>query len=173
MKQILTIAKKEFRSFFGSILGYIVLAIFLLGGALFLWIFPNQYNIIDSGYAALDGLFAITPYLFLFLCPAITMRSFAEERQQGTLELLLARPVSKRRIVVGKSLGSWAIVIVALLFVLVWYVSVSLLASPKGNVDSGAFWGSMLGLLFLSAIYIAIGIFSSSITGNQIFAFVL
>lgn len=173
MKQILTIAKKEFRSFFGSILGYIVLAIFLLGGGFFLWIFPNQYNIIDSGYAALDGLFAITPYLFLFLCPAITMRSFAEERQQGTLELLLARPVSKRRIVVGKSLGSWAIVIVALLFVLVWYVSVSMLASPKGNVDSGAFWGSMLGLLFLSAIYIAIGIFSSSITGNQIFAFVL
>ena len=90
MKQILTIAKKKFRSFFGSILGYIVLAIFLLGEALFLWIFPNQYNIIDSGYAALDGLFAITPYLFLFLCPAITMRSFAEECQQGTIILSIS-----------------------------------------------------------------------------------
>lgn len=173
MRQVITIAKKEFRSFFGSIFGYIILAIFLLGGALFLWIFPNQYNIIDNGYAALDGLFAITPYLFLFLCPAITMRSIAEERQQGTLELLFARPVTKRQIVLGKSLGSWIIVLVALVFVLVWFVSVSLLASPRGNVDGGAFWGSMIGLLFLSAIYIAIGIFTSSLTSSQIFAFVL
>lgn len=173
MRQTLSISKKEFRGFFGTAVGYIILAIFLIGGALFLWVFPNQYNVLDSGYASLDGLFRITPYLFLFLCPAITMRSFAEERQQGTLELMFARPIGKGKIVLGKVLGSWLIVIVALVLSLVWYFALLWLASPQGNVDSGAFWGSMLGLLFLSAIYTAIGVFASSTTSNQIFAFVL
>ena len=173
MNEIFAIAKKEFCSFFGSIVGYIVIGIFLLGGALALWFFPSEYNVLDSGYADLSGFFALTPYLFLFLVPAITMKSFAEERQQGTWEMLLSRPISHTQIVSGKALGCWLIVLVALVLSLVWWQSVKYLATPTGNVDSGGFWGAMIGLVWLSVIYTAIGIFSSSTTKNQIFAFVL
>jgi ABC-2 type transport system permease protein len=171
MKITFSIIKKELRSFFGSATGYIVIAIFLVGTALSLWVFPNQYNVLDSGYAALDGLFAFAPWLFLFLCPAITMRLLAEEKQQGTLELLLTRPASKRSIVLGKAAAGWLIVVIAQVLTLVWYVSLNLLSEPHGNIDSGAFWGSFLGLLFLSAIYVAIGIFCSSMANNQVVAF--
>ncbi|MDR0828499.1 MAG: gliding motility-associated ABC transporter permease subunit GldF [Prevotellaceae bacterium] len=170
---IFALTKKEFRSFFGTATGYIVILIFLVGAALFLWVFPNPYNVLDSGYAALDGLFALAPWLFLFLCPAITMRLFAEEKQQGTLELLLARPASKRSIMLGKSLAGWLLTIITLLPTLVWFMSINLLAEPAFNVDSGAFWGSFIGLLFLSAIYVSIGVFASSISDNQVVAFLL
>jgi len=173
MKTIFTITKKELRSFFSSATGYIVLAIFLIGTALFLWVFPNQYNVLDSGYAALDGLFALAPMLFLFLCPAITMRLFAEEKQQGTLEMLLSRPISKLSLVLGKALSGWLLVIIALLGTLVWYFSINLLAVPAGNVDSGAFWGSFIGLLLLSGVYVSIGVFASSIADNQVVAFMI
>ncbi len=172
MTKTLVIAKREFSVFFASPTGYITLSIFLVGGALFLWVFPNEYSVLSSGYASLDGMFAIAPYLFLFLCPAITMRSLAEERQQGTIELLMVRPISKRQIVLGKLLGAWFVVVVALVLTLVWFVAIWLLASPQGNVDSGAFWGSMIGLLFLSLVYISIGVFTSSFSSNQIFAFI-
>jgi len=173
MKTIFTITKKELRSFFSSATGYIVLAIFLIGGALFLWVFPNQYNVLDSGYASLDGLFALAPMLFLFLCPAITMRLFAEEKQQGTLEMLLSRPISKLSLVIGKALSGWLLVIIALAGTLVWYFSINLLAVPVGNVDSGAFWGSFIGLLLLSGVYVSIGVFASSIADNQVVAFMI
>lgn len=173
MKTIFTITKKELRSFFSSATGYIVLAIFLIGSALFLWVFPNQYNVLDSGYASLDGLFALAPMLFLFLCPAITMRLFAEEKQQGTLEMLLSRPVSKHSLVLGKAFAGWLLVIIALAGTLVWYFSIRMLAVPVGNVDSGAFWGSFIGLLLLSAVYVAVGVFASSISDNQVVAFMI
>ena len=173
MRTIFTIVKKELRSFFSSATGYIVLAIFLIGGALFLWVFPNQYNVLDSGYASLSGLFALAPMLFLFLCPAITMRLFAEERQQGTLEMLLSRPISKLSLVLGKAFAGWLLVIIALMGTLVWYFSIKILAVPVGNVDSGAFWGSFIGLLLLSGVYVSIGIFASSIADNQVVAFMI
>ena len=173
MKTIFLITKKELRSFFSSATGYIVLAIFLIGGALFLWVFPNQYNVLDSGYASLDGLFALAPMLFLFLCPAITMRLFAEEKQQGTLEMLLSRPISKMSLVLGKAFAGWLLVIIALVGTLIWYVSINVLAMPVGNVDAGAFWGSFIGLLFLSGIYVAVGVFASSISDNQVVAFMI
>lgn len=168
-----TIGKKELRSFFSSPTGYIVIALFVIATALFLWIFPGEYNVFDNGYANLNGLFIMAPWLYLFLCPAITMRFFSEEKQQGTIELLFTKPLSKWAIVVGKSVAGWLLVVVALLPSLLWYWAVNRLADPVGNVDGGAFWGSFIGLLFLAMVYISIGVFSSAISNNQIVSFVI
>jgi len=168
-----TIFKKELRTFFSNATGYIVIGIFLILTGLFLWVIPGEYNILDAGYANVDGLFYLAPWLFLFLCPAITMRLFAEEVQTGTWELLVTKPLSKMQIVLGKYLAGLVLVSLAILPVLIYYFSVSTMAEPAGNVDSGAFWGSFIGLFFLAAVYVAIGTFSSSLSGNQIISFVV
>lgn len=168
-----SVFKKELRTFFSNATGYIVIGIFLLLSGLLLWVIPGEYNILDSGYANVDGLFYLAPWLFLFLCPAITMRLLAEEKQTGTWELLVTKPLSKCQIVLGKYLAGWLLVILSLLPTLVYYVSVLYLAEPQGNVDSGQFWGSFIGLLFLSAVYVAIGLFASSLSANQIVSFVV
>ena len=167
-----TIFKKELRTFFSNATGYIVIALFLTLTGLFLWVIPGEYNIPDAGYANVDGLFYLAPWLFLFLCPAVTMRLFAEEVQTGTWELLVTKPVSKMQIVMGKYMAGLVLVSLAILPVLIYYFSVSSLAEPAGNVDSGAFWGSFIGLFFLAGVYVAIGTFSSSLSGNQIISFV-
>jgi len=161
------------RSFFSNATGYIVIGIFLLLTGLFLWIIPGEFNILDSGYANVDGLFYLAPWLFLFLCPAVTMRLFAEEKQTGTWELLTTKPLSKLQIVLGKYFAGWVLVSLALLPTLIYYFTVVYLAEPIGNVDSGAFWGSFIGLFFLAAVYVAIGTFSSSLSNNQIVSFVV
>ena len=166
------IFKKEFRSFFSNATGYIVIGIFLLLTSLLLWVIPGQYNIFETGYAQLDGLFYLAPWLFLMLCPAITMRFFAEEKQSGTWELLTTKPLSKWAIVLGKFFAGWALVLVALLPMIFYFFVVYHLAEPEGNIDTGAFSGSYFGLTFLAAIYVAIGIFSSSLSNNQIVSFV-
>lgn len=168
-----SILKKELRVFFSNATGYIVIGIFLILTGLFLWVIPGEYNILDSGYANVDGLFYLAPWLFLFLCPAVTMRLFAEEKQTGTWELLTTKPISKLHIALGKYLAGWVLVTLALLPTLLYYFSVWYLAEPMGNVDSGAFWGSFIGLLFLAAIYVSIGTFSSSLSNNQIISFVV
>lgn len=167
-----SIFRKEFRSFLSNATGYVVIGIFLLLNALFLWAIPGEFNILDGGYAHLDGLFYLSPWLFLFLCPALTMRLLAEEKQAGTWELLSTKPLSKWGIILGKYLAGWMLVIVALLPVLLYYFIVSYLAEPVGNIDSGAFWGSFTGLILLAAVYVAIGIFSSSLSNNQLVSFV-
>ncbi len=171
-KNMKIIFQKEFRDFFSSITGYIVIVLFLVANALFLWVLPGQWNVFDSGYASLDTLFFLAPWLYLFLCPAVTMRFFAEEKANGTIELLLTKPISRFQIVAGKALAGWVLVIIALLPSVLWYSSVYILAEPMGNVDSGAFWGSWMGLLFLAAVYVAIGTFGSSLTSNQVVAFI-
>ncbi|HEY5593128.1 MAG TPA: gliding motility-associated ABC transporter permease subunit GldF [Paludibacter sp.] len=168
-----SIFRKELRSFFSNATGYIVIGIFLLLTGLFLWIIPGEFNILDSGYANVDGLFYLAPWLFLFLCPAVTMRLFAEEKQTGTWELLATKPLSKLQIVLGKYFAGWVLVSLALLPTLIYYFTVVYLAEPIGNVDSGAFWGSFIGLFFLAAVYVAIGTFSSSLSNNQIVSFVV
>lgn len=168
-----SILKKELRVFFSNATGYIVIGIFLILTGLFLWVIPGEYNILDSGYANVDGLFYLAPWLFLFLCPAVTMRLFAEEKQTGTWELLVTKPVSKLHITLGKYFAGWMLVTLALLPTLLYYFSVWYLAEPMGNIDSGAFWGSFIGLLFLAAVYVAIGTFSSSLSNNQIISFVV
>jgi len=168
-----SVFKKELRAFFSNPTGYIVIGIFLLLTSLFLWVIPGEYNILDTGYANVDGLFYLAPWLFLFLCPAVTMRFFAEEKQTGTWELLVTKPLSKPQIVLGKYLAGWLLVALALVPGLLYYLSVSYLAEPVGNVDSGAFWGSFIGLFFLAAVYVSIGVFASSLSNNQIISFVV
>jgi ABC-2 type transport system permease protein len=170
---MISIFRKELRSFFSNATGYIVIGIFLLLTGLFLWVIPGQYNIIDAGYANVDGLFYLAPWLFLFLCPAVTMRLIAEEKQTGTWELLVTKPLSRLQLVLGKYFAGWVLVALALLPTLIYYFSVSYLAEPIGNVDSGAFWGSFIGLFFLAGVYVAIGTFSSSLSNNQIISFVV
>ena len=138
-----------------------------------MWIVPGQFNVIGNGYASMDSLFAIAPWVFLFLVPAITMRMFSEEKRTGTLDLLYTRPVSELQIILAKFLASWALVLFSLLPTLIYFWSVSRLGSPPGNMDVGGTWGSYIGLLFLGGIYAAIGIFASSLTGNQIVAFIM
>ena len=165
--------KKEISGFFSSLSGYLVIVVFLLLNSLFMWIVPGQFNVIGNGYATMDSLFAIAPWVFLFLVPAITMRMFSEEKRTGTLDLLYTRPVSELQIILAKFLASWALVLFSLLPTLIYFLSVSRLGSPPGNMDIGGTWGSYIGLLFLGGIYAAIGIFASSLPGNQIVAFII
>ena len=164
---------KEISGFFSSLTGYLVIVVFLLLNSLFMWIVPGQFNVIGNGYATMDSLFAIAPWVFLFLVPAITMRMFSEEKRTGTLDLLYTRPVSELQIILAKFLASWALVLFSLIPTLIYFWSVSRLGSPPGNMDVGGTWGSYIGLLFLGGIYAAIGIFASSLTGNQIVAFIM
>lgn len=168
---MLHIFLKELKTFFSTAIGYIVIGLFLLATGLLLWLFPGNSNIIDSGYASLDALFNIAPWLYLFLCPAVTMRMIAEERQTGTIELLLTKPISKWEIVLGKLLAGWVVVFLALLPSLIWLVSVAMLA--ENGVDYGAFWGSWIGLLFLALVYLSVGLFGSTLSKNQIVVFIV
>lgn len=166
------IFKKEIRQFFSSLIGYIAITVFLLVLGLFIWVFPDT-NILDFGYATLDSFFNIAPYVFIFLIPAITMRSFAEEINTGTIELLATRPVTELQIILGKYFAALLLVLVAILPTLIYFYSLSQLASPPGNVDAGGIWGSYFGLFFLGAVFVAVGIFCSAITSNQIVAFII
>ena len=166
------IFRKEVQQFFSSLIGYIAIIVFLLVLGLFIWVFPDT-NIFDFGYATLDSFFNIAPYIFIFLIPAITMRSFAEEINTGTIELLSTRPVTEMQIILGKYFAALLLVFIAILPTLIYFVTVYLLASPVGNVDTGGILGSYFGLFFLGAVFIAIGIFCSSVTSNQIVAFIV
>ena len=170
---MLAILLKEIRSFFSSLTGYIAIVIFLLVNAWFMWIGPGEFNVLDGGYANLDTLFVIAPWVFLFLLPAVTMRSFAEEKKSGTLELLLTKPVTRLQLIIGKYLAAVVLALFALLPTLVYYYSIYQLGHPVGNLDSGAIWGSYIGLLCLAASYAAIGILVSMLTTNQIVAYIV
>lgn len=162
--------KKEINSFFNSLIGYMVISIFVLILGLMLWVFPD-FSILNYNYASLEQLFALAPFIFLFLIPSVTMRSFAEEMQSGTLEMLLTKPVTELEIVSGKFLASLSLCFIALLPTILYYFSIYYLGSPVGNIDSGAVLGSYVGLIFLAAGFSAVGIFTSSLFKNQIVAF--
>jgi len=164
--------KRELFSFLSSMVAYITIGIFLLVSGLLLWFFPDT-SVLDYGYAELDGFFSLVPYLFMFLIPAITMRSFAEERREGTFELLITRPIQIWQIIVAKYLASMVLVLFALIPTLVYYYSISKLGFPEGNIDSGSVIGSYIGLFLLGATFTSIGIFSSALTKNQVIAFVI
>jgi ABC-2 type transport system permease protein len=169
---MLSIFLKEVNLFLSSLIGYIAIGVFLIGTGLFMWVFPD-YSVITYGFSTMDTFFRMAPYIFLFLIPAITMRSFAEEIQTGTIELIATRPLSDWQILLGKYLASLFLVFFSILPTLIYYFSIYELGDPKGNLDSGAIWGSYIGLFFLGAAFVAIGIFASSITKNQIIAFIL
>ena len=170
---MIALFRKEISGFFSSLTGYIVILVFLLVNSLFMWVFPGDLNILDGGYANIDTLFVIAPWVFLFLIPAITMRMFADEKKSGTLELLLTRPLSDFQIVFAKFLAGLTLVIFSLVPALIYFLSVYLLGSPVGDIDTGATWGSFIGLFLLAAVYVSIGLFTSSITDNIIVSFIL
>lgn len=169
---MLAILKKEINAFFASSIGYLVIAIFLILNGLFLWLFKGEFNILDNGFADMSSFFLLAPWILLFLIPAVTMRSFSDEKKQGTLELLLTKPVRLFKIVLGKYLGAFSLITLALLPTLLYVYTIYQLGNPIGNIDFGSTLGSYLGLLFLAAAYTAIGIFASSVTDNQIVAFI-
>ncbi|HPE76381.1 MAG TPA: gliding motility-associated ABC transporter substrate-binding protein GldG [Draconibacterium sp.] len=165
--------RKEIKTFLGSLIGILVIIVFLLVTGLFLWVFPGVYNIPDTGYATLEGLFSLAPWLYLFLVPAITMRLFADEKRTGTIEILFTHPISDFQLVSAKFFAGLMLVVFSLLPTLLYFLSVFLLGNPIGSIDVGATWGSFIGLFFLAAIYVAIGVFASSLTDNQIVSFIL
>lgn len=164
---------KEIKSFFSSIIGYIIIGIFLVVAGLFLWVFPNYYNIFQAKLADLQGLFNLSCYLFLFLIPAIAMRSFSEEKKTGTMELLFTKPITDWQIIFAKFFSCVTVLIVALLPTLIYVISLWKLGDPVGSIDMGSTWGSYIGLLFLGIAFVSISMFASSITNSQIVAFLL
>ena len=166
--------KKEIRAFLSSLIGYIAICVFLLLVGLFLWVLPTaDSNILNNGYAGLDALFSLAPWVFLFLIPAITMRSFADEKKAGTIEFLLTKPLTDIQIIFAKYFASVTLVLFSLLPTLIYYFTIYKLGNPVGNIDSGGTWGSYIGLFFLAAAFTAIGVFASSLSDNQIIAFIL
>jgi ABC-2 type transport system permease protein len=162
---------KEIRSFFSSLLGYTVVGVFLLFTGLFLWLFPGGWNVLDGGMASLDPFFGLAPWVMMFLVPAITMRSFAEEHRAGTLELLLTRPLTEGQVVVAKFLGSWAVSLASLLPTLSFVLVVGMLGRPAWNLDMGAVVGSYIGLAVFSGALTGIGLVASSCTTQPLVAF--
>ena len=168
MKAIL---RKEINLLFSSLIAYISMAVFFVVLALNLFVF--QGNILDSNYATLDTFFTLTPWILIFLIPAITMRTFADEKQTGTIEFLTTKPVSDLQIVIGKYLAALFLWTFTFIPTLIYFIAVKKLSLSEAPIDSGATYGSYIGLYFLGAVFVAIGIFASSITNNQIVAFLV
>ena len=164
--------RKELTYYFSTPIAYIVIGLYQLAISLFLWVIPGQWNIIDSGYAQVDGLFQLSPWLFMLLCPALTMRLLSEERQSGIWDLIRTKPVSLTRIMVSKYLAAWTLVLIGLLPCFVHYFVVAYMAEPMGNLDSGAFLGSFIGLILLSGTFMAVGLLCATVSKSQIVCFI-
>ena len=169
MKSILF---REIKSFFGSPIGYLVIALFLIINGLFLWVFDGQYNIMNSGFADMTPFFTLSPWILIFLIPAVTMRSFSDEKKLGTLELLLTKPISLWQIVNGKFLAAMLLILIAIIPTYIYVIIISNISNTSTNIDLGSIYGSYFGLIFLISSYTAIGIFTSTLSDNQIVAFI-
>jgi ABC-2 type transport system permease protein len=167
------ILKKEFNSFFASPIAYLVIGVFLLVNGLFLWVFNDDFNILNAGFADLNNFFFLAPWVLLFLIPAITMKTFADEFSTGTIEILKTRPITDWQIVLGKFFAALLLIVIAIIPTFVYVYSVSQLGSPVGNIDYGSTIGSYLGLFLLASSYASIGLFTSTLSKNQIVAFLL
>ncbi|MBT8385045.1 MAG: gliding motility-associated ABC transporter permease subunit GldF, partial [Bacteroidia bacterium] len=170
---MLSILKKELNSFFSSPIGYLVIAVFLVMNGLFLWVFVGDFNILNAGFADLNSFFFITPWFFLFLIPAITMRSLSDEIRLGTIEILKTKPISDWQIVLGKFFGALLLILFALIPTIIYAYSIIQLGNPVGNLDIGSIIGSYMGLLFLASAFTSVGLLTSTFSGNQIVAFML
>jgi len=169
---MLQIFSKEFSSFLNSLIAYVVIGVFLMAIGLLMWVFPES-SVLDYGYADMSTLFSLGPYVLVFLIPAVTMRSFSEEKKGGTMELLFTKPLTEWDIILGKFLACLALVLLALLPTVVYYYSLYTLGNPKGNIDTPGIIGSYIGLAMLASAFCAIGIMASSLSANQIVAFIL
>ena len=170
---MIPILKKEFNAFFASPIAYLVIGVFLLVNGLFLWVFKDDLNVLNAGFADLNSFFLLAPWIFLFLIPAITMKSFADELHSGTIETLKTKPITNWQIVMGKFAASLLLIMVALTPTLTYVYTVIQLGNPMGNIDIGSTIGSYIGLLFLAATYTSVGLFTSTFSKNQIVAFIL
>jgi ABC-2 type transport system permease protein len=164
---------KEIRSFLSSIIGYIFILIFLITSGLFHWVISYNTNLLEGSESDLIPFFNLSPLIFLILIPAITMRSIAEERRTGTIELLFTRPISDLKILLAKYFAGVTLVVITLIPTLIFYISMHYLGNPVGIIDDGATFTSYIGLILLGSTFVAIGIFASSITSSQIVAFIL
>jgi ABC-2 type transport system permease protein len=169
---MLALFRKEIRSFLDSTIAYMAIGVFLTAMGLFTWVFPES-SVLNFGFADMTAVFSTGPFAYLLLIPAITMRSFAEERKTGTLELLLTRPLSLWSIVLGKFFAAWALVGLSLLPTLVYYFSLYELGLPAGNIDSASVAGSYVGLFLLGGVYASIGLLASALADNQVTAFIV
>jgi ABC-2 type transport system permease protein len=168
-----SLLKKEIQSFLGSLIGYIVIIVFLTIMSLIMWVFPSDYNVLDNEYATLGPLFSLAPWVFMFLIPSVTMRLFADENKTGTIELLLTKPLTDLQIIASKYLAGILLVLFSLVPTLIYYIVIYQLGAPEGNLDQGGTWGSYLGLLFLASGFVAIGLFASSLSDNQVISFII
>lgn len=169
---MIQVLAKEFNGFLNSLIAYVVIGVFLTGIGLLMWVFPET-SVLEYGYVDMDTLFSLGPYVFIFLIPAITMRSFAEEKKAGTMELLLTKPLTDWNIILGKFFACFLLVLVALVPTVVYYFSIRALGNPVGNIDTPGVIGSYIGLILLSGVFCSVGMVASSITTNQIVAFIL
>lgn len=170
---MIAILKKEIDVFFSTPIGYLVIAVFLLVNGLFLWVFNGDYNLLNAGFADLNNFFNITPWFFIFMIPAITMRSFSDEIRSGTIEILKTSPVTNWEIILGKYAGSLLLIVLALIPTITYvYTIVQLAANPEG-IDFASIVGSYAGLLFLAGGFTGIGLFASVLSSNQIVAFIV
>lgn len=167
---MVSIFLRELKASLHSLVAYISIVVFLVGVGLPMWVFPES-SVLDYGYADMSALFNSAPYLLMFLAPAITMKTFAEEKRNGTLELLFTRPLSDAQIILGKFFAGWVVVVIAIIPTLTWYFSLSYLGSPKGNLDTPGIIGSYIGLILLSGLFVSIGTLTSAGSKTQVVAF--
>ncbi len=169
---MIAIFKKEIHTFLNSLIGYLVMAVFLLVTGLLVWVFPET-SILNYGYADMSTFFFLAPYILLFMVPAITMRMFAEERKTGTIEFLFTKPVSELEVIIGKYLAGTCLVVITVIPTFIYAYSLYQLSIPKGNIDMSGIIGSYIGLILLASSFVAIGLFTSTLSGNQIVSFLL
>lgn len=167
------ILKKELNLFFATPIGYLVIAIFLLMNGLFLWVFKSDFNILNAGFADLNSFFFIAPWFFIFMIPAITMRTFSDEIRLGTIEIIKTKPISSWDIIMGKFFGSLLLIVFVLIPTITYVYTIAQLAETPENIDYGSIIGSYFGLLFIASAITAIGMFTSTLSNNQIVAFII
>jgi ABC-2 type transport system permease protein len=165
MKTIWIITKRELDSFFDSLIAFIIIILFLGFSGFFTWI--SGSDVFLTGQATLQSFFSIAYWTLFFFIPALTMRLIAEEKKTGTIEMLLTKAVTDRQVILGKYFATLLLIMIALLFTLPWVITISKL----GNIDTGGVICGYMALVLMSAAYTSIGIFASSITNNQIVAF--
>ena len=170
---MLAIFKKEFNSFFTSTIAYLTIGMFLLINGLFLWVFDDDFNVLNAGFADLTSFFYLAPWILIFLIPAITMKTFADEFRSGTIEILKTRPITNVTLVLGKFFAILTLLIIVLIPTFVYVYSIHELGNPVGNLDYGSISGSYLGLFLLASSFASIGIFTSTLSKNQVVAFLL
>ena len=170
---MIALFRKEISQFFGSLTGLLTIVLFLLVNALFLWIFSGDFNLLDFGFANMDSFFMLSPIIFLIFIPAICMRLFSEEFRSGTMENLLTKPIALWNVVFSKFLAANVLVLIAIFPTLIYFFSIYFLGETIGNLDIGGIIGSYLGLFMLSSAFIGIGVFASSISPNQVVAFLI